>query len=184
MSCIKTDLLRTMSTLLRTTLWHQCVLVDCTRCSEYFVQLFEAWTWLVCMLACLRLCVTSQLSRATLRGPALTYYFHKCQKLTINTKINRLRKFPGYFPGSILLFRYYSGTFLEGLANGRVWKLFRCLHLSWRPAASRTLRDACFIVSLWHWHGKSLKKENGQALLLCVIRCSQIPLHWCRAHTS
>ena len=56
-----------MSTLLRTTLWHECVLVDCTRCSECFVQLFEAWTWLVCMLACLRLCVTSQLSRATLR---------------------------------------------------------------------------------------------------------------------
>ena len=44
-----------------------CLLVDCTRCSEYFVQLFEAWTWLVCMLACVRLCVTSQLSRATLR---------------------------------------------------------------------------------------------------------------------
>ena len=70
MSCIKTDLLHTMSTLLRTTLWHYCVLVDCTRCSETcsecFVQLFEAWTWLVCMLACLRLCVTSQLSRAAL----------------------------------------------------------------------------------------------------------------------
>ena len=26
----KTDLLRTMSILLRTTLWHECVLVDCT----------------------------------------------------------------------------------------------------------------------------------------------------------
>ena len=55
-----------MSTLLHTTLWHLCVLVDCTRCSEYFVQLFEAWTWPVCMLVCLNLCVTSQLSRATL----------------------------------------------------------------------------------------------------------------------
>ena len=43
-----------------------CPLVDCTKCSEYFVQLFEPWTWLVCMLACVRLCVTSQLSRATL----------------------------------------------------------------------------------------------------------------------
>ena len=41
-------------------------LVDCTRCSEYFVQPFEPWIWLVCMLACVRLCVTSQLSRATL----------------------------------------------------------------------------------------------------------------------
>ena len=59
-----------MSTLLRTTSWYLCVLVDCTRCCEYFVQLFEAWTWLVCMLACLRLCVTSQLSRATLRNHA------------------------------------------------------------------------------------------------------------------
>ena len=34
--------------------------VDCTKCSEYFVQLFETWTWLVCMLACVRRCVTSQ----------------------------------------------------------------------------------------------------------------------------
>ena len=37
-----------------------------TRCSEYFVQLFEALRWLVSMLACVRLCVTSQLPRATL----------------------------------------------------------------------------------------------------------------------
>ena len=44
-------------------------LVTWGRCSEYFVQLFEAWIWLVCMLACLRLCVTSQLSRATLSDP-------------------------------------------------------------------------------------------------------------------
>ena len=65
-SCITIDLLCTMSTLLRTTLWHMCPLVDCTKCSEYFVQLFEPCTWLVCMLACVRLCVTSQLSRATL----------------------------------------------------------------------------------------------------------------------
>ena len=39
--------------------------IDCTRSSEYFVQLFEAWTWLVSMRACVRLLVTSQLSRAT-----------------------------------------------------------------------------------------------------------------------
>ena len=43
-----------------------CPLVDCTKCSEYFVQLFEPWPWLVCMLARVGLCVTSQLSRATL----------------------------------------------------------------------------------------------------------------------
>ena len=36
-----------------------CLLVDCTRCSEYFVQLFEAWKWLGCMLAWVRLFVTS-----------------------------------------------------------------------------------------------------------------------------
>ena len=61
-SCIKIDQLCTMSTLLRTTLWHLCVFWLIARGgSEYFVQLFEAWTWLVCMLACMRLCVTSQL---------------------------------------------------------------------------------------------------------------------------
>ena len=45
-----------------------CLLVDCTctKCSEYFVQLFEPCTYLVGMLACVRMCVTSQLSRATL----------------------------------------------------------------------------------------------------------------------
>ena len=48
---------------------YMCLLVDCTRCSEYFVQLFERWTWLVCMLACVRVCVTSQLSRAMLGDP-------------------------------------------------------------------------------------------------------------------
>ena len=52
-----------------------CLLVDCTRCSEYFVQLFEPLTWLVCMLACVRLCVTSQLSRATLGAVANYRHF-------------------------------------------------------------------------------------------------------------
>ena len=53
-----------------------CLLVECMKCSEYFVQLFEPWTCLVCILACVRLCVTSQLSGAPLtfwtRG---TYYY-------------------------------------------------------------------------------------------------------------
>ena len=39
------------------------LLVDCTRCSEYFVQCFEAWTWLVYMLVCVRLCVTLRQDR-------------------------------------------------------------------------------------------------------------------------
>ena len=45
---------------------------------QYFVQLFEAWIWLVCMLAC----VTSQLSRATLIGHFMVYF----NKLQMNFK--------------------------------------------------------------------------------------------------
>ena len=56
-----------------------CLLVDCTRCSEYFVQLFEAWTWLVCMLACVRLCVASQLSRATLSVSGCSFEARGCE---------------------------------------------------------------------------------------------------------
>ena len=50
-----------------------CLLADCTRCSESLAQLFEPWTWLVCMLNWVRLCVTSQLSRATSRRLTTVY---------------------------------------------------------------------------------------------------------------
>ena len=63
-SCIKIDLLSTMIITAYNIRTLVCLLVDWTKCSELIVQLFEAWTWLVCMLATLRLCVTSQLSRA------------------------------------------------------------------------------------------------------------------------
>ena len=62
---------------------------------EYFVQLFEASTWLVCMLACLRLCVTSQLSRATLR------------KFTKISRFTAILQYP-YRPGARL-----TVTFVE-----------------------------------------------------------------------
>ena len=66
-----------------------CLLVDGTRCSEYFVQLFEVWTWLVCMLACVRLCVTSQLSRATWREFNFVASIHwKKYKINFHTKFS------------------------------------------------------------------------------------------------
>ena len=57
--------LRTMSTALGMTSSPECLLGDYTRCSEYLVHFFPAWTQLVCMLACVGLCVMSQLSRAS-----------------------------------------------------------------------------------------------------------------------
>ena len=111
-SCIKIDLLRTMITSLSTTLWHLCVcwLIQCTRCSEYFVQLYEAWTWLVCMLACVRLCVTSQLSRANSKfWPWLT------------TKVANFRTVPVFV---LLTWNWFVRTYFrtfEGLKTKLHW---------------------------------------------------------------
>ena len=74
-SCIKIDLLCTMSTLLQRTLWHLCVCWLKARgaVSTLFSFLKHGHNWCVCnsewTLACVNLCVTSQLSRATLILP-------------------------------------------------------------------------------------------------------------------
>ena len=74
---------------------------------------FEAWTWLVSMLACLRLCVTSQLSRATLihnwRKLWLlgTLSTHVCRKSLPPTPSVVLQKNIGMTPVSLPLLTFY-----------------------------------------------------------------------------
>ena len=51
-----------------------CVLVDCTRCSEYFVQLFEAWTWLVCACLFEAVCDVTTVPSHFIKGEFFRYF--------------------------------------------------------------------------------------------------------------
>ena len=141
-----------MSTLLCTTLWHWCVLVDCTRCIEYFVQLFEAWTWLVCMLACVRLCVTSQLSQATLNytktlknyriSTELSFEFFCCV-LFMARKPSPSNEH--HTTQVILMLRYMTYTFLRSVKTQRA---LSCIHLM-SEAKEKASQDLTLWTSFW-----------------------------------
>ena len=113
-----------------------CLLVACTRCSEYFVQLFKPWAWLVCMIAWVRLCLTSQLYWATLRQdpPPLDLSFW-----------------------SFLTFLHHG---IEGIERHLLWKVYKKIRRkSWSNVPPKLVACIGFLYKVVHKIGR-LRKFN------------------------